>query len=118
MFHAHEIKGEFRPLQDWVVLKPEEENPKDRVRGGILLPENVQDYRRCEVVAVGPGYHPNSHGIYSTAFIATELKVGQFVFCPRFVEGELKFRLNGALCFATRERHLNLTIEDVSAPVG
>lgn len=113
MHHSHEIKGALRPLQDWVVLRPVKE--PERVRGGIVLPDKVEDFGRCEVMAVGPGYRPNSHGIYSSAFIPTELKVGQFVYVQKFVDGELRIKLNGDACYLIRERHLSLTVEEVSA---
>jgi co-chaperonin GroES (HSP10) len=106
MFHSHKINGQFRPLQDWVILKPVKE--KERVRSGVVLPERVEDYGRCEVVAVGPGTRTSLGYL-----IPTELKVGQFVYIQKFVEGEMKFTLNGALVYAIRERHLNCTIEDV-----
>ncbi len=111
MFHAHEIKGTIRPLQDWVILKPIKEAV--RKRGGIVLPERTEDYGRCEVVAVGPGYRTYRDGVYGTALIPTELKVGEFVFLQKFVEGEMRFNLNGDKCFAVRERHLSLTVEGI-----
>ncbi len=110
MFHAHEIKGEFRPLQDWVILAPEKEDPKTRERGGIVLPERVEDYRRCRVVAVGPGFRSYANGTYGPLF-PSELKPGEFVFLQKFVEGELRFVLNGETVFGIRERHLNVKIE-------
>lgn len=95
MFQALQIKGTIKPLQDWVVLRPVKE--KEKVRGGILLPQNVRDYGRCPVVAVGP---------------RCDLKVGDVVFIQKFVEGEVKFELNGEMVYMSRERHLNCTIED------
>ena len=103
MHQSHEIKGNFRPIQDWVILAPVKE--KERKRGGILLPDSIQDYGRCRVVAVGPG----TRGIFG-ALKATELKPGKFVFIQKFVEGECKFKLNGEEVYAIRERHLNCTI--------
>jgi co-chaperonin GroES (HSP10) len=113
MFHAHEIKGEFRPLQDWVILAPVKEDPKTRKRGGVILPEWVEDYGRCRVVAVGPGFRSYANGVYGPLF-PSELKPGQFVYIQKFVEGELRFRLNGEDVYAIRERHINVTIEDIS----
>lgn len=112
MFHAHNIEGAFRPLQDWVILAPIKEDPKNRKRGGILLPDRVEDYGRCRVVAVGAGHQPydGKNGSYKPALIRTELKVGEFVYIQKFVEGEMKFVLNGETVFAIRERHLNVTI--------
>jgi co-chaperonin GroES (HSP10) len=109
MFHSHEIKGEIRPLQDWVILRPVRE--KERVRGGILLPDRVEDYGRCEVMAVGPGYRPYMFGLYRPGFVPTEVKVGEFIYIQRFVEGEFKFKLNGDMVYAIRERHLNLVLD-------
>lgn len=105
MFHSLQIKGTFRPLQDWVILKPIAEPV--RKRGGIVLPDNVKDYGRCEVMAVGPG----TRGPYGD-LKATELKPGQFVYLQKFVDGECSFVLNGERVFAMRERHANCTIED------
>lgn len=110
MMHSHQITGSFRPLQDWVILAPEELVTE---KGGIVLPdatERMKEYRRARVVAVGPGYQVCNGGVYKSALIATELKVGQFVFIQRFVDGELSFTLNGEKCFACRERHLSLVI--------
>lgn len=109
MFQSHRIDGVFTPTQDWVVLRPVKE--PERIRGGLLLPERVEDYGRCEVISIGPGYKPYRDGLYSVHFIPTLLKVGEFVFIQKFVEGELKFVLNGDTVFITRERHLNLVIE-------
>lgn len=112
MFHAHQIKGTLRPLQDWVILAPVKEPV--RKRGGIVLPDRVEDYGRCRVVAVGPGFLPydGKNGTYKSALIRTELKPGQFVYIQKFVEGEMKFVLNGENVYAIRERHLNVTISD------
>ena len=104
MFQSLQVNGTFRPLQDWVILKPIKE--PERVRGGVLLPERVQDYGRCEVMAVGPG----TRGPFGD-LKATELKPGQFVYVQRFVDGEAKFSLNGEAVYAIREKHLNCTIE-------
>lgn len=111
MINATQIRATFRPLHDWVVLKPIEE--KERLRGGILLPSRVEDYGRCEVVAVGPGLRPCRDGVFYGPLVPTELKVGQFVFIQKFVEGELKFELNGEKVYLIRERHLNVTIDGV-----
>lgn len=108
MFHAHEIKGEFRPLQDWVILAPVKE--KERKRGGVVLPDRVEDYGRCRVVAAGPGFRSYKDGVYGPLF-PSELKPGEFVYVQKFVEGELKFRLNGEDVYAIRERHLNVKID-------
>lgn len=109
MLHSHEITGEFRPLQDWVVLAPEEVEQK----GSILLPEICRQnyYRRCRVVAVGPGFLPYANAVYGRQVIPTELKVGQYVYLQGYVDGEQQFRLNGEDVFMVRERHLSLTIE-------
>lgn len=110
MFYSFKITGKFRPLQDWVILRPIKEKAKDR--GGIELPDNLAVYGRCEVMAVGPGRRPYRDGIYGPNILPTELKPGQFVFIQKFVEGEMKFNLNGQDVYALRERTLNLTIED------
>lgn len=95
MFQSHNITGKFRPLQDWVILKPVREKQK----GAIHLPDNMvtAEYGRCPVVAVGP---------------RCQLKVGEVVFIQKFVEGEFKFELNGEMVYAIRERHINVTIEE------
>lgn len=111
MFYSHQIMGKFRPLQDWVILKPLVKKGAPRERGGILLPDKVEDYGRCEVVAIGAGRLPYHDGVYGSRVIPTELKVGEQVFIQRFVEGEFRFQLNGETVFAIRERHLNVTIE-------
>ena len=103
MFHSIRIKGTFRPLQDWVILAPVKE--PEGTRHGVVLPERVEDYGRCRVVAVGPG----TRGIFG-ARKPTELQPGEFVFVQKFVEGELKFELNGETVYAIREQHLNCTI--------
>lgn len=108
MFHAHEIKGEVRPLQDWVILAPVKE--KERIRNGVLLPDRVEDYGRCRVVAVGPGFRPYRDGVYGPLF-PSDLKPGMFVYVQKFVEGEMRFVLNGEPVYCIRERHLNVTIE-------
>lgn len=95
MFQALEIKGNIRPLQDWLVVQPEKIPEEEK--GGILVPANMRDFGRCPIVAVGP---------------KCELKVGDVVYQQRFVEGEFKFLLNGKLVYMMRERHANLTIEE------
>jgi|SRR5882672_469786 len=95
MFQSLQIKGTIRPLQDWVVLEVIKEPAK--TKGGILLPENAREYGRCPVVAVGP---------------RCDLKVGDVVYIQKFVEGEVKFELNGKSVYMSREKHLNLTIEE------
>ena len=112
MFHSHEITCKaFRPLQDWVILKPLPE--KERVRGGVLLPDNVQDYIGHEIVAIGPGRlkYDGANALYGDVLIPTELKVGEYVYLQKFCEGEFQFVLNGEKVFAIRERHLNLTLD-------
>ena len=94
MFHALQIKGKFRPLQDWLVLKPIKEPAK--TAGGIVLPENARSYGRCPVVAAGPD---------------CELKPGDTVFIQKFVEGEFRFNLNGNDVYCIRERHCNCVVE-------
>lgn len=91
MFASLKIEGAFKPLQDWVVLRPVREKKK----GDLFLPDVMHEYGRCPVLAVGP---------------LCELKVGQVVFIQRFVEGEFKFELNGEKVYAIRERYLNVTI--------
>src|SRR3954470_6540022 len=104
MFHSQVVKGAFKPLQDWVVLAPVKE--RERKRGGILLPDSVQDYGRCEVLAAGPGA-VNALGHR----VPCHLKPGEFVYVQKFVEGELKFKMRGRDCYAIRERHLNVKID-------
>lgn len=113
MFHSHEVDGAFRPLQDWVVLRPIK--VKERLVKGILLPDNVQDYGRCEVIAVGPG-SVNALGVR----VPCHLCPGKFVFIQKFVEGELRFKVDGQECYAIRERHVNVTIDSRGRlrPVG
>lgn len=108
MFHSFEVKGRFRPLQDWVILRPIKE-PENK--GGILLPDSARLYGSCEVMAVGPGQRAYKDGLYGSALVPTELKVGQFVYIQKFVEGEMRFNLNGQYVYAIRERHLSLVIE-------
>lgn len=105
MFHSHKLKGTFRPIQDYVLLRPIKE--PETTKGGILLPASARQYGRCEVLSTGPGRRTD-HG----ELIPCELKVGQFVFIQKFVEGELKFNLNGDDVYVIRERHVNCTIED------
>lgn len=106
MHHSLKVTGQFKPLQDWVILRPIKE---DESRGGILLPDSAREYGRCEVMAVGPGFRSYANGVYGPLF-PCELKVGQFVFIQKFVEGELKFELNGHPVYAIRERHINCAI--------
>ena len=102
MMHAHKIKGNFRPLQDYVLLEP---IPEPAEKGGILLPDSARKYRGCKVVAVGPG------AVTTTGVrVPCELKVGETVWLQKFVEGEMKFNLNGKDVFAIRERHLNVRL--------
>lgn len=102
MFHALEVKGTIRPLQDWLVVQPEK-IPEEK-RHGILVPANMRDFGRCPIVAAGP---------------KCELKVGDVIWQQRFVEGEFTFILNGKKVFMMRERHANLTIaEDAPKKAG
>lgn len=110
MFHSHEIKGDFRPIQDWVILAPEK--PKAAKKGEIVRPDiAAREYGPCRVVAVGPGFRAYRDGVYGPLF-PSELKPGMRVWIQRFVEGELKFRLNGEEVYAIRERHLNLVVDE------
>lgn len=113
MIGATQINGNFRPLHDWVVLR-RLKDAKDNVRGGLLLPENVKlhEYGRCEVVSVGPGIRPCPGGVFYGPLIPCELKPKQHVYIQKFVEGEVKFELNGEEVFLVRERHLNVTIDN------
>jgi len=103
MFHAQVIDGSFVPLQDYVVLR--RVAPK-KEKGGILLPTAAHEYGPCRVMAVGPG-RTTAHGV----IIPCELKVGQYVYIQGFVEGELKFKLNGEEVYGIRERHINCVLE-------
>lgn len=104
MHQSQEVIGSVRPLQDYVLLKPVKE--EEKIRGGILLPQNIMDYGRCEVVAVGRGV-VTSMGV----LVPNELKVGDFVYIQKFADGDLQFRLNGERVFCIRERHLNCAID-------
>ena len=86
MFNSHEITGEIAPVQDYLVLRPIREDEKV---GDLYLPDNARKYGCCPVVAVGP---------------KCELRAGDTVYIQRFVEGELKFNLNGKTVYAIRER--------------
>lgn len=92
MFHSHQIKGRIVPVQDYLILRPVREK---EIRKGILLPDNVENYGHCPVVAAGP---------------KCQLKKGDTVYIQKFVEGELKFELNGKTVYAIRERHVNVAI--------
>ena len=94
MFANLQLKGTFKPLQDWVILRPIREKKK----GSLYLPDAVHEYGRCPVVAVGP---------------LCSLKVGEVVYIQRFVDGEFKFELNGEMVYGIREKHLNVVIEKV-----
>ena len=94
MFNSHEIKGALAPVQDYLVLRPILEDEKV---GGLFRPDNARAYGRCPVVAAGP---------------KCELKKGDVVYIQRFVEGELKFTLNGETVYAIRERHVNVAINE------
>jgi co-chaperonin GroES (HSP10) len=114
MLYSLQVKGKFKPLQDWVILQPMDEI---KSKGGILLPDDATEYGRCLVVAVGPGYLPfdGNNATYGGHLIKTELKPGKFVYIQKFVKGDFEFSLNGKRVYAIRERHLNLTIEGEQA---
>jgi len=96
MLNTQEVKGGFAPVQDFLVLEPK---LIDERVGGILLPDTARVYGLCPVVAAGP---------------QCELKKGDVVYIQKFVEGELKFELNGKKVYAIRERRVNVAI----APLG
>lgn len=110
MFHSHNVKGTFRPLQDFVILRPVPE-ATIKEKGGIHLPSTAHEYGRCEVMAVGPGVR-TSIGV----LVPCEIKVGEFVYIQKFVEGEMAFHLNGQKVYAIRERHINVMIEGFETP--
>jgi len=90
MFHSHiVICDNFRPLQDWVILAPEK---GEEIVEGIHVPDPARQFGRCPVVAVGPD---------------CTLTTKDAVWIQKFVEGELKFSLNGRTVYAIRERHIN-----------
>lgn len=102
MFASQRITGKFVPLQDWIILKPQKVTEKE----GILLPNSAHEYGACEVMAVGLGRR-----IATGERVPCDLKVGDQVFIQKFVDGEMKFLLNGDSVYAIRERYLNLTID-------
>ncbi len=101
------IRGTFRAIQDWIILKPIKPKKRERVENGVLIPDRIEDYGPCLVVAAGPGFrHCSKDGVYGP-LQPTELKEGDTVWIQKFVEGEMKFALNGEMVYAIRERHVN-----------
>src|SRR6187551_1515982 len=95
MFHSHNIEcSEFRPLQDWLILAPEKVDGE--MKGGIFVPANPHAFGKCQVLAAGPD---------------CSLTLKDTVWMQKFVEGELKFALNGVPCYAIRERRVNVAIK-------
>lgn len=92
MFHSHELKGPIVPVQDYLILRPIRQ---DEIVKGILIPDGMQNYGMCPVVAAGP---------------KCQLKKGDIVYIQKFVEGEFKFTLDDVLVYAIRERHVNVAI--------
>lgn len=91
------VKGKFKPLQDWLVLCPREIKT-DVMVGGIYLPQSDDRMRanriEADVLAAGPK--------------CENVKVGDVASLAGHEQGESQIMLNGKLCFLMRERHLNL----------
>lgn len=103
MFHSHNIEcSEFTPLQDWLILAPEK--PKESIEKGIVIPGKSNAFQKCFVVAAGPDCTLRESPNWPTTF-------GDIVWMQKFVEGELKFHLNGVPVYAIRERRVNVALD-------
>jgi co-chaperonin GroES (HSP10) len=95
------IKGTFRPLQDWLLLQPREIKTEIQV-GGIYLPQSDDRMRsiriEADVIAAGPLAHRDG------------VKVGDVASLAGHEQGESQIMLNGKVCYLMRSRHCNLLV--------
>ena len=75
----------FKPLNDRVVLKPEDDGG-DVTAGGVVIPDTGKEKpQQGVVVAVGPGRQTDEGGV-----IAPSVKAGQVVVYSKYAGTEVK----------------------------
>lgn len=102
----------FRPLQDWAVIKRSE--AAEKTAGGIIIPESAKE-KPLEgvVVAIGPGRYKPEKGKEKEKkkkFIPTVLKPGQRVIYQKYAEREIE--LGSEIITLVREEDILGTVED------
>lgn len=93
-------KRKIRPREDYVVLRPVEE---EKTEGGLVLPEVSQEegeLRVCEVIEAGPG-RMNEDGVR----LPMDVKVGDLIYTVTSHEPAV-VRLNGEKLMLLRSRHI------------
>ncbi|HWA16352.1 MAG TPA: co-chaperone GroES [Gemmatimonadales bacterium] len=77
MAQAKAKKTEIQPLEDRVVIRPDEEG--ETMRGGLYIPDTAKEKpTQGEVIAVGPGRHEDGKRV------PVDLKVGDKVLYGKY----------------------------------
>ena len=77
MAQANGKKGDIQPLEDRVVIRPDEEG--ETMRGGLYIPGTAKEKpTEGEVLAVGPGRHEDGKRV------PVDLKVGDKVLYGKY----------------------------------
>ena len=94
----------IRPLNDWVLIREDEEDEKST--GGIVIPDAVKEKpRRGEVLSIGPGRTKEEHDkngkVISKKYEKTVLKPGSHVLYDKY--GGTKVEVNDEEFLMIRE---------------
>ncbi len=96
----------IRPLHDWVVLEPGEE--EERSAGGIIIPEVAKGKPQWGVVvSAGPGAYEKEKDRKKEdkkRFVATEVQAGDRVLYEKYMAKE--FELDGRKITMVREAYI------------
>jgi chaperonin GroES len=102
----------IQPLRDYIVVR--KDPPKDKTRGGIIVPESVKDQRVAAlansgiVVAAGPGRRDEKGGR-----IPLDVRVGDRVLWGVYFGSDVE--VDGVSCLLMRESDITALDNEVVA---